>query len=111
MRFIDIALHLSYRQFRCIAVTPSVCGSSCPWLEGRAGQLTIKTMGATENVMFKTTLIANSALSLAAALVWVSQAQAAQYDLGNPDLSMRWDNTLRYNLGIRAESRDDALAN
>jgi len=68
-------------------------------------------MGATENVMFKTTLIANSALILAAVLVWGSQAQAAQYDLGNPDLSMRWDNTLRYNLGIRAESRDDALAN
>lgn len=48
--------------------------------------------------MFKTKVIANSALSLAAVLVCGSQAQAAQYDLGNPDLSMRWDNTLRYNL-------------
>lgn len=33
-------------------------------------------------------------------------AYAFNIDLGNPDLSLRWDNTLRYNLGIRARDCD-----
>lgn len=37
-------------------------------------------------------------------------AYAFQIDTGNPDLSVRWDNTIRYNLGMRAEKRDDRIA-
>ncbi len=32
--------------------------------------------------------------------------QAAEIDTGNPDVSLQWGNTLRYNLGFRAESRN-----
>jgi hypothetical protein len=31
---------------------------------------------------------------------------AADIDLGNPDISMQWGNTLRYNIGARAEGRN-----
>src|SRR5690606_1210810 len=37
--------------------------------------------------------------------------QAKEFETANPDLSLRWDNTLRYNLGVRAEGRERALAN
>lgn len=33
----------------------------------------------------------------------VGAVQAAEFDTGNPDWTARWDNTVRYNLGIRAE--------
>ncbi|MEO8644215.1 DUF1302 family protein [Pseudomonas sp.] len=33
-------------------------------------------------------------------------AMALNVDLGNPDMSLRWDNTVRYNLGFRAEDCD-----
>ena len=33
-------------------------------------------------------------------------ALAAEIDTGNPDVSLQWGNTLRYNLGFRAESRN-----
>lgn len=46
-----------------------------------------------------------------AAMVCIGQAGAAEYDTGNPDWNLRWDNTLRYNLGMRTEGRDSALAN
>lgn len=31
---------------------------------------------------------------------------AADIDVGNPDISMQWGNTLRYNVGVRAEGRN-----
>jgi len=34
-----------------------------------------------------------------------------EIDVGNPDLAMRWDNTFRYNLGMRTGSQDPALLN
>jgi hypothetical protein len=43
---------------------------------------------------------------LAAAAV---AAQAFEIDTGNPDLALRWDNTIRYNLGVRAQSQDQAI--
>ena len=62
--------------------------------------------------MFKPELTPISkAIGLSALLVCASQAQAAEFETGNPDLIGRWDNTIRYNLGIRAESRDTALGN
>jgi hypothetical protein len=36
-------------------------------------------------------------------------AGAFEIDSGNPDLRMRWDNTVRYNLGVRAQSQDPAI--
>lgn len=35
-----------------------------------------------------------------------SGALAVEIPTGNPDLYLRWDNTLRYNIGMRAESPD-----
>lgn len=37
--------------------------------------------------------------------------QAFSIDVGNPDLEARWDNSVRYNLGIRAEKQDPAILN
>lgn len=36
-------------------------------------------------------------------------ASAFEFETGNPDLKMRWDNTVRYNLGWRVESREQTL--
>ena len=38
-------------------------------------------------------------------------ALAFEFDTGNPDLSIRWDNTFRYNLGVRVEGRDNNIGN
>src|SRR5256714_1243174 len=34
---------------------------------------------------------------------------AAPIDVGNPDIELRWDNTVKYSAGIRAKSRSDTL--
>ena len=36
-------------------------------------------------------------------------ALAFEVETGNPDLQLRWDNTLRYNLAQRVESRDNKI--
>jgi hypothetical protein len=38
-------------------------------------------------------------------------ATAFEIDVGNPDLQMRWDNTIRYNLGLRTTPQDPAFLN
>ncbi|ENO87365.1 hypothetical protein C666_11250 [Thauera linaloolentis 47Lol = DSM 12138] len=38
-------------------------------------------------------------------------AQAFNIDTGNPDLSIRLDNSVRYNLGVRTEGRNAKIAN
>jgi hypothetical protein len=38
-------------------------------------------------------------------------AQAFDFDTGNPDLSVRWDNTARFNYGVRVEDRDPKIGN
>lgn len=38
-------------------------------------------------------------------------ALAFEFDTGSPDLSVRWDNTIRYNLGLRVEGRDNKIGN
>jgi hypothetical protein len=53
-----------------------------------------------------------AAVSLAGAAmmaVLCNDAAAFKFDMENPDIKMRWDNTLRYNLGMRAEGRDRTL--
>lgn len=51
------------------------------------------------------------AVVAAAMLATAGTASAFQFDLGNPDLKMRWDNTLRYNLGARMEGQDSRILN
>ena len=38
-----------------------------------------------------------------------SARAAFEIDTGNPDVQMRWDNTVRYNLGVRAQSQDSNI--
>jgi hypothetical protein len=38
-------------------------------------------------------------------------ASAAQFQLDDPDWAVRWDNAVRYNLGVRAQKQDQALLN
>lgn len=38
-------------------------------------------------------------------------AMAAPIELANPDFNLRWDNTLRYNLGMRMEDQDRRIMN
>lgn len=45
-----------------------------------------------------------------AGLSAASLAGAATIDVGTPDIQLRWDNTLRYNLGVRAQKQEKALA-
>jgi len=46
------------------------------------------------------------AIGVAAALACGGQLHAREFETANPDLKLRWDNTLRYNLGVRAEGRE-----
>ena len=46
-------------------------------------------------------LTAVSAAVLGVLALAAAPAQAMEFDTGNPDLEVRWDNTIRYNLGIR----------
>jgi hypothetical protein len=50
-------------------------------------------------------------LGMLAALACGGMVQAQEFETANPDLKLRRDNTLRYNLGVRTEGRDSALAN
>ncbi|MEH6386312.1 MAG: DUF1302 family protein [Pseudomonas profundi] len=54
--------------------------------------------------------LARSALALAV-LAATGSVSAMQINVGNPDIKLRWDNTVRYNLGIRAEDQDRAIMN
>ena len=40
-----------------------------------------------------------------------ASALAFEFDTGNADLSVRWDNTVRYNYGQRVEARDPKIGN
>jgi hypothetical protein len=50
--------------------------------------------------------------ALGALGLWMlaAPASAMPIDTGSTDLGVRWDNTLRYNLGVRAQQRDQTLA-
>jgi hypothetical protein len=49
------------------------------------------------------------ALAVAAVLTAAGSARAFEIDTGNEDLTVRWDNTFRYNLGFRVQSQDPAI--
>ena len=64
--------------------------------------------------MFKPELkIFNAATSLSALIACLASPHlnAAEFSTSNPDVLIRWDNTLRYNLGVRTEQREQAIAN
>lgn len=44
-------------------------------------------------------------------VVATAGASAAQIDVGNPDIRLRWDNTVRYNLGVRVDHQNNAIMN
>jgi hypothetical protein len=53
-----------------------------------------------------------SSVAVAAALALSAGAgQAIEINTGNPDLTVRWDNSVRLNLATRVESRDDKIGN
>jgi hypothetical protein len=51
-----------------------------------------------------------AAAALVASLA-ANSALAFEIDTGNPDLSMRWDNTIRYNYATRVENRNNLIGN
>lgn len=51
------------------------------------------------------------ALAAALAACALAPAHAFELDLGNPDLSLRWDNSLRLNYAQRVEQRDPKIGN
>ena len=53
----------------------------------------------------------NTAAAAVVAALSAGSAAAFELDTGNQDLSVRWDNTVRYNLGARVEGRDNKIGN
>jgi hypothetical protein len=49
-------------------------------------------------------------LIMALASPTVTPCFAAEFDTGSPDLQIRWDNTARYNIGMRVQSIDPAIS-
>jgi hypothetical protein len=49
------------------------------------------------------------AAAVAVASLFAGTANAFEIETGNPDFAIRWDNTIRYNLGFRAQSQDPKL--
>lgn len=50
-----------------------------------------------------------TAISVSAMVLAAQPAGAFSFDTGNPDLAVRLDNTLKYNVGWRLEGRDDSI--
>lgn len=50
------------------------------------------------------------ALAVSAACLAAGNASAFEIDTGNSDVAVRWDNTVRYNAGWRAQGRDSAIS-
>jgi hypothetical protein len=50
-------------------------------------------------------------LALVSACTGAGTAQAVSIETGVPDLVLRWDHSLRYNLGVRAQGQDSAILN
>lgn len=48
-------------------------------------------------------------MAIASLTVISMGAQAFEIDTGNPDLTLRWDNTVKYNLTMRAQDQDKSV--
>jgi hypothetical protein len=56
------------------------------------------------------TKLRRAALATAIASLFAAPvSHAFEVDTGNEDITMRWDNTVRYNLGIRAQSQNSQI--
>jgi hypothetical protein len=55
--------------------------------------------------------IAGAVAATFAATLTTGSAVAFEFDTRNPDLTVRWDNTGRFNYAVRVESRDDKIGN
>ncbi len=66
-------------------------------------------MNSTHRFAFAPTGLA--AAAAAALVLAAAPAQAFEFDTGNPELTVRWDNTPRVNLGMRTEQRDNLIGN
>ncbi len=51
------------------------------------------------------------ATTLATTLMAFSPAWAVQLEMDNPDVTVRWDNTVRVNMGVRAGAPDSRIVN
>ena len=49
------------------------------------------------------------AIALGTVFALAGTAHAFEIKTDNPDLSIRWDNTVRYNLGVRTQAQDPAI--
>jgi hypothetical protein len=49
--------------------------------------------------------------SVAALLGFAGEARAIEINTGNPDVQLTWGNTVRYNIGMRVNKRDDVIGN
>lgn len=67
-----------------------------------------QTAAASVRPSFQVAAVAGAAMLFALSC---GSAHAFEFDTGNPDLSVRWDNTLRYNYANRVESRDSKIGN
>jgi hypothetical protein len=50
-----------------------------------------------------------TALAIAAMMAAGGTAEAFEIDTGNADISMRWDNTVRYNAGVRMQKQNPQI--
>ena len=51
------------------------------------------------------------ALAAFATVMCTGTANAFEFDTGNPDLAVRWDNNVRANLAVRVNERDPKIGN
>lgn len=71
-----------------------------------------KETGRSPSMFYNNIRMSPVAACIAAMLAGLaSSASAVEINTGSPDLSIRWDNTVRYLAGVRAESRDGRIAN
>jgi uncharacterized protein DUF1302 len=69
----------------------------------------IEIMQQRTGTRLNTALWRRRSTALAIGAMLAGGAHAFEIETGNPDISMRWDNTFRYNLGVRAQSQDPNL--
>ncbi|HJV86940.1 MAG TPA: DUF1302 domain-containing protein [Noviherbaspirillum sp.] len=50
-------------------------------------------------------------VAVTTAFLAAGNAMAFEFDTGNPDVAVRWDNTVRYNAGLRVQGRDPRIGN
>ena len=70
--------------------------------------MTPSTAHGAAGTAFASPRTATAAAALSAMLC-TGGVHAFEIDTGNPDLTLRWDNTVRLNYAVRVEQRDDKI--